>query len=123
MAYVAAGKARRFCDCYWNSIQCRDFVNLAAAEVGLDLHWEGSGVDEKGLDKDGNCIIAVNPELFRASEVDTLLGNPAKAKEVLGWSPKIKFSELVSEMVAEDLKIAQRNSGLGKRSTSLINLG
>jgi GDPmannose 4,6-dehydratase len=87
----------------------RDFVNAAAKELGIDIHWEGCGVDEKGYDKDGNCIISVDPRYFRPTEVETLLGDASKAKAKLGWQPKITFAELVAEMVREDLKTAERD--------------
>jgi len=87
----------------------RDFVNAAAKELGMVVRWEGSGVDEKGYDKNGNCIVAVDPRYFRPTEVETLLGDPTKAKEKLGWTPKITFDELVAEMVREDLKDAERD--------------
>jgi len=87
----------------------RDFVNAAAKELGMVVRWEGSGVDEKGYDKNDNCIVAVDPRYFRPTEVETLLGDPTKAKEKLGWTPKITFDELVAEMVREDLKDAERD--------------
>ena len=87
----------------------RDFVNTAATELGMSIHWEGAAVNEKGYDSSGNCIVSVDPSYFRPTEVETLLGNPAKAKAKLGWVPKITFSELVSEMVKEDLKAAERD--------------
>lgn len=87
----------------------RDFVDAAAKELGIEIRWEGKGKDEKGYDADGNCIVAVDPRYFRPTEVETLLGNPSKAKEKLGWTPRITFKELVSEMVREDLKSAERD--------------
>ena len=87
----------------------RDFVNAAANELGLPIRWEGSGVDEKGYDAKGQCIVSVDPLYFRPTEVETLLGDPTKAREKLGWTPKITFNELVSEMVREDLKSAERD--------------
>jgi len=88
----------------------RDFVNAAAKELGMSVRWEGTGVDEKGYDEsNGNCIVAVDPRYFRPTEVETLLGDPTKAKEKLGWVPQITFDELVSEMVREDLKDAERD--------------
>ena len=87
----------------------RDFVNAAAKELGMAIRWEGLGVDEKGYDVHGKCIVAVDPRYFRPTEVETLLGDPAKAKTKLGWTPKITFEELVSEMVREDLKAAERD--------------
>ena len=88
----------------------RDFVNAAAAEVGMTIDWRGEGVDEKGYDQHGKCIVAVDPRYFRPAEVETLLGDPTKAKEKLGWEPEITFEELVAEMVREDLKDAEKNA-------------
>jgi len=87
----------------------REFVDAAAHELGIAIRWEGSGIDEKGYDESGKCIVAVDPRYFRPTEVETLLGDPSKAKEKLGWSPRITFKEMVSEMVREDLKIAERD--------------
>jgi GDPmannose 4,6-dehydratase len=87
----------------------RDFVNAAASELGIKVRWEGTGVNEKGFDGNGNCIVAVDERYFRPAEVETLLGDASKAKEKLGWAPKITFQELVSEMVREDLKAAERD--------------
>ncbi len=88
----------------------RDFVNAAAKELGIDIRWEGQGVDEKGYDQhSGKCIVAVDPRYFRPTEVETLLGDPSKAKQKLGWEPQIPFEELVAEMVREDLKTAERD--------------
>ncbi len=87
----------------------RDFVNAAAKELGLALHWQGQGVEEKAYDATGKCLVAVDPKYFRPTEVETLLGDPAKAREKLGWTPKTTFEELVAEMVREDLKAAERD--------------
>lgn len=87
----------------------RDFVNAAAQEIGIDIRWEGSGVDEKGYDAAGLCIVQVDPRYFRPTEVETLLGDPSKAKRKLGWTPRTTFAELVAEMVREDLKSAERD--------------
>jgi GDPmannose 4,6-dehydratase len=87
----------------------RDFVNIAAQELGMEIRWEGSGVDEKGYDDQGRCIVQVDPRYFRPTEVETLLGDPTKAHQKLGWKPKITFHELVAEMVREDLKGAERD--------------
>ena len=88
----------------------RDFVNAAFAEVGIDIDWQGEGVDEKGYDaKTGKLLVEVDPRYFRPTEVETLLGDPSKAKEKLGWEPEITLEEMVSEMVREDLKIAERD--------------
>jgi GDPmannose 4,6-dehydratase len=86
----------------------RDFVNAAAKELDINIEWQGSGLDETGY-AEGKCIVQVDPRYFRPTEVETLLGNPSKAKEKLGWTPKISFNELVSEMVREDFKSAKRD--------------
>jgi GDPmannose 4,6-dehydratase len=87
----------------------RDFVNAAAEELGIHVRWVGEGMDEKGYDASGKCIVAVDSRYFRPTEVETLLGDATKAKEKLGWTPKITFRELVTEMVREDLKAAERD--------------
>lgn len=75
----------------------------------MAITWRGEGAEEKGYDAFGKCIVAVDPRYFRPTEVETLLGDPSKAKNKLGWVPKITFDELVSEMVREDLKSAERD--------------
>ena len=87
----------------------RDFVNAAASELGIELRWMGSGVDQCALDKDGRRVVAVDPRYFRPAEVEALLGDPTKAREKLGWTPRTTFAELVAEMVREDLKSAKRD--------------
>jgi GDPmannose 4,6-dehydratase len=87
----------------------RDFVNAAATELGMTITWQGEGVHETGADENGKVIVKVDPRYFRPTEVETLLGDPTKAKEKLGWTPKISFEELVAEMVREDYKSAQRD--------------
>ena len=87
----------------------RDFVDAAAAEVDISITWQGNGVEEKGYDAEGNCIVAVDERYFRPSEVETLLGDATKAQQKLGWTPKISFKELVAEMMREDLKSAERD--------------
>ena len=87
----------------------RDFVDAAARELGMPIRWEGEGVDEKGYNAEGRCVVAVDPRYFRPTEVETLLGDPSKAKAKLGWTPKTSFAELVAEMVREDLKGAQKD--------------
>lgn len=83
----------------------RQFVELAFKEAGIDIEWHGEGVHEQGIDPTtGKVIVAVDPQFFRPTEVDLLLGNPAKAKNILGWSPKTSFNELVAMMVQEDLR-------------------
>jgi GDPmannose 4,6-dehydratase len=87
----------------------RDFVDAAAKELGMTIRWEGEGVDEKGYDANGKCVVAVDQRYFRPTEVETLLGDPTKAKEKLGWVPQTSFEDLVAEMVREDLKAAERD--------------
>lgn len=116
------GHAKDYVQCMWLILQndepddfviatgemhtVREFCQLAFKEVGINLRWEGEGIDEKGIDKDsGNVIVEVDPQYFRPTEVDQLLGNPSKAVEKLGWNPtQTPFETLVKEMVQEDLK-------------------
>lgn len=89
----------------------RDFVNKAAKAVDIEMEWKGEGVDEKGYDKaTGNCLVEVDKRYFRPTEVETLLGDPTKAKEKLGWVPKITLEEMVKEMVDNDVMIAKRDA-------------
>jgi len=85
----------------------REFVELAAQELDMKIRWTGKGVDEKGLDSQGNCIVAVDPRYFRPTEVHSLLGDATKARDKLGWVPRTSFSQMVSEMVHYDLLEAQ----------------
>ena len=103
--------------------QCsvRDFVDLAAKELGMPIQWQGVGVSETGLDNKGNTIVKVDPRYFRPSEVETLLGDATKAKQKLGWEPKTTFAELVSEMVREDLKGAERDELVKKHGYAAFN--
>ena len=87
----------------------RDFVNTAAKVLGIKINWKGKGKDEKGYDESGKIIIAVDPRYYRPTEVETLLGDASKAKDKLGWTPKINFNSLVSEMVQADLTSAERD--------------
>ena len=86
----------------------REFVSIAAAKIDMDITWEGAGLDEKGY-YEGRSIVQVDARYFRPAEVETLLGDPAKAKAQLGWTPEITFDELVSEMMIEDLRSAERD--------------
>ncbi len=88
-------------------VSVRDFVTLAGRRLGMTIEWSGSGVDEKGYLPDGRCIVAVDPGYFRPTEVETLLGDAGKAREKLGWSPKVTFEQLVDEMVDADLAEAE----------------
>ncbi|HQS39518.1 MULTISPECIES: GDP-mannose 4,6-dehydratase [unclassified Polaromonas] len=86
----------------------REFVDAAAKELGLQIRWEGSNEAEKGFDaSSGKCIVAVDPRYFRPTEVETLLGDATKAREKLGWVPKISFAELVAEMAQSDMTEAE----------------
>ena len=88
----------------------RDFVNAAAKELGIGIRWDGEGLEEKGYDeKTGRCIVAVDPRYFRPTEVESLLGDPSLVKRELGWAPRISFNEMVAEMVARDLREAERD--------------
>jgi GDPmannose 4,6-dehydratase len=87
----------------------RQFVDTAARELDIRITWTGNGVDEIGTDANGKVIVKVDPRYFRPTEVETLLGDPTKAKEKLGWVPQTSFQELVTEMVQEDFKSAKRD--------------
>ena len=86
----------------------REFVNVAAKELDMDIKWQGNGINEKGSWK-GDIIVSVDSRYFRPTEVETLLGDSSKAKKKLGWIPKITFTELVKEMVISDLKEAEKD--------------
>ncbi|OGI65040.1 MAG: GDP-mannose 4,6-dehydratase [Candidatus Muproteobacteria bacterium RBG_16_60_9] len=120
------GHARDFVEAQWLMLQqnqpadfviatgvqhsVRDFVDAAAEELGLRIRWEGNGVDEGGIEINrGATIVRVDPRYFRPTEVESLLGDATRAREKLGWVPKIGFKKLVAEMVREDLKAAERD--------------
>jgi len=120
------GHARDFVEAMWLILQqdepedyviatgeqhsVREFVEAAFHEVGISITWKGKGSDEKGYDGDtGRALVEVDRRYFRPAEVDTLHGNPSKAKKKLGWKPRVTFRELVSEMVREDLKEAEKD--------------
>ena len=99
----------------------RQFVEFSANEVGISLTWQGQGVDEKGIVsaivgdqapgvKVGDIIVSVDANYFRPAEVETLLGEPSKAKEKLGWVPETSFQQMVVEMVQHDLRIAKQHA-------------
>lgn len=98
----------------------RDFVDTAATELGMDIKWEGQGVDEVGY-LNGRATVLVDPRYFRPTEVETLLGDPGKAKDKLGWTPKTSFKELVEEMVREDLKVAERDELVKKHGYAVLD--
>ena len=123
------GHARDFVEAMWLMLQqdepddyviatgeqysVRDFIAAASGELGMEIEWQGKGLDEVGIDRrSGKNIIAVDPRYFRPTEVETLLGDPSKAKERLGWEAKTPFSQLVKEMVAADLETAKRSAVL-----------
>jgi len=100
-----------FCIATGIQFSVRDFVNFAWGHIDRTIRWEGDGKDEKGYDSEtGNLIVAVDKRYFRPTEVETLLGDASKAKEKLGWEPKITFEEMVHEMMESDIKIAKRDS-------------
>ena len=86
----------------------RDFVNAAARELGMDIRWQGEGVEERGL-WCGRPIVSVDPRYFRPTEVESLLGDASRARDKLAWVPRTSFDELVAEMVQEDLASAERD--------------
>src|SRR4051812_8249759 len=120
------GHARDFVDAQWRILQqqepedfviatgeqhsVREFVEAAAIELGMKLTWKGSGAHEKASDARGRALVAVYPRYFRPAEVDTLLGDASKARQKLGWTPTVKFSELAAEMAQADLREAERSA-------------
>jgi GDPmannose 4,6-dehydratase len=98
----------------------REFVDLAALEMDITINWRGDGVKEEGRDSYGNCIVRVDPNYFRPTEVDSLLGDSTKARIKLGWRPKTTFRELVSEMVKMDLKAADLDKLLKDRGHRIL---
>jgi len=89
----------------------REFVNVAAKMLGMQLEWRGSGPDERAIDlKSGEAVVEIDPRYFRPTEVDTLLGDASKARTKLGWKPEIGFEELVKEMIDSDYRLAERDA-------------
>jgi GDPmannose 4,6-dehydratase len=89
----------------------RDFINEASPHFGFEVEWRGEGINEMAFDtKSGKQLIGVSEKYYRPAEVETLLGDASKAKEMLGWSPKITFKELVKEMCESDLENEKRNN-------------
>ena len=119
------GHAKDFVEMQWRMLQqdsaedfviatgaqhsVREFVEEAAKFVGLRIDWRGVGEQERGFDQHGRCVVAVDPKYFRPAEVETLLGDPTKAREKLGWTPKVSFEDLVEEMMTADLVAAERD--------------
>jgi GDPmannose 4,6-dehydratase len=120
------GHARDYVEAMWRILQqkkpgdfviatgvqhsVREFVDAAAAELGMKIGWRGKGAGEKGYDAKGRVVVAVDRRYYRPAEVDTLLGDAAKARRQLKWKPRVAFRELVAEMVREDLKAAKRDA-------------
>jgi GDPmannose 4,6-dehydratase len=95
----------------------REFVELAFKEVGRTIEWRGKGVEETGVDKkSGKTIVCIDPQYFRPTEVDLLIGDASKAHKKLGWKPQTSFADLVKQMVAGDLEIARREIANGKNA-------
>ena len=120
------GHARDYVEMQWRMLQqsepkdyviatgeqhsVREFVDLAASFLDMQISWEGSGAEERGIDMRGNLIVAVDPRYYRPTEVETLLGDATRARVELGWMPTVSFRELVREMVEEDIKIAEKDA-------------
>jgi GDPmannose 4,6-dehydratase len=99
----------------------RDFVDSAASVLGMSLRWSGSGANEKGIDREGNVRVAVDPRYFRPTEVQTLLGDASKAERLLNWKPRTTFKQLVEEMALADLKAAERDALVRKHGFAAFN--
>ena len=121
------GHARDFVEAQWLMLQqaepedyviatgeqhsVREFVTLAGENLGMRIEWQGNAESEVGIDSvTGRTVVRVDQRYFRPAEVDTLLGDPSKAREKLGWTPKTAFGDLVKEMVEGDLELARRDS-------------
>jgi GDPmannose 4,6-dehydratase len=132
------GHARDFVEMQWLMLQqdepedfviatgvqhsVREFVDAAARELGMEISWTGDGLKEKGIDtQTGREIVHIDPRYFRPTEVETLLGDPTKAKEKLGWVPKVSFEDLVREMVSEDLMLAERDEIVSRKGYRAYN--
>ena len=120
------GYAKDYVECMWLMLQhdepedfviatgqmhsVKEFCTLAFAEAGIDLRWKGEGIEEKGIDKaTGQVLVEVDPKYFRPAEVEQLLGDPSKAKKLLGWNPqKTSFEDLVKLMVKHDMEFVKR---------------
>ena len=100
----------------------REFVQRCAALLDFDLTWQGSGVNERATDSQGNVIVAVDPRYFRPTEVETLLGDAGKAHRELGWAPRTSFDSLVREMVEYDLKAAERDALVRRHGFDAYNV-
>jgi len=115
-------EAEDFCIATGVQYSVRQFVEVACGELGLKVRWEGQGADEKGVDvSTGKVIVAVDPRYFRPTEVETLLGDPTKAKEKLGWVPTTTFEAMVKEMVNADLRDAEKDQLCQREGFSTFN--
>ena len=95
----------------------REFVEIAFRTAGIDIEWQGTGVNEVGINKaDGRTVVKVSEKFFRPAEVDILLGNPEKAEKTLGWNREISFAELVERMVRNDLALVEKEIKINKLS-------
>jgi GDPmannose 4,6-dehydratase len=93
----------------------RDFCELSFKEVGIDIEWQGNGIEEKGIDSsNGNILVAIDPNYFRPTEVDLLVGDASKAEKELGWRPSIDFKNLIKEMISSDLELFKKDIHLKK---------
>ena len=114
MAYASKKKPEDFCIATGKQYSVRDFINVAASKLGMKIIWKGKGINQVGY-FNNKIIVKVDPRYFRPTEVQSLLGDYTKAKQKLKWKPKISFNKLVSEMIDEDLKIAQKEEFIKKR--------
>lgn len=131
------GHARDYVEMQWRMLQqdepkdyviatgeqhsVREFVDLASSFLGMAITWEGTGAEERGIDKNGDVIVAVDPRYYRPTEVETLLGDATKARLELGWKPTVTFRELVKEMADEDLKTAEKDALVRKHGYAVFN--
>ena len=132
------GHARDYVEMQWRMLQqdkpedfviatgkqhsVKEFIERAGVAIDMNIIWRGDGMSEEGVDQaTGKCIVKIDPRYFRPSEVETLLGDPTKAKDKLGWTPQTTFDELVSEMMREDMKAAQRDQLVSQHGFKYFN--
>ena len=122
LALVCARSVAQFARLDLQNIQIEPWQDPGAwNELNVSIRWQGKGAQEKGYDAAGKCIVAIDPRYYRPAEVDTLLGDAAKAKKKLGWTPKVSFRELVAEMAREDLQEAEREKLVRRHGYKAFN--
>ena len=118
---AAGGSTGGFCNCYRAAGKRAALIELTALELGWGaIEWEGEGLEETGKRSTGEVVVRIDPRYFRPAEVETLLGDPTKAKEKLGWTPTTTLEELVAEMVATDQEEAKKEAFLKLKGFNVV---